>query len=193
MPHWIQKCTCHGHIRCHNAHIKCGAVLTIRENATVRMSAHRCQHVLACANMCGHSQYLWDKSFGTYSGALIWPMCWHVSTPGNIPTCANMCKQVTPSSAPVIPIIWTLSGCQYVSVPVDMPTCADMCWHVVVLVLHVLGSARWLTLGEEPMWVYSICFFLCIFLLSVASSASFSSSDSSAPSSWSRLPFLHET
>ena len=57
-------------------------------------------------------------------------MRWHVSTPGNMPTCADMCQHVTLISTPLIAIILTLSRCWHVSAPVDMPTCADMCRHV---------------------------------------------------------------
>ena len=90
---------------------------TCQHNGTVslteRMSQSGCRHI--CAGTCRH-----------------------VSTPGNMPTCADRCLNVTSFSVPMIPMIWILFACWHMPAHVDMltiilcrhvPICADMCWY----------------------------------------------------------------
>ena len=76
-----------------------------------------CQHVPTCANMWNHSRHFWYQPFGPYFLA---DMCQHIWTYPQVLICADMYPHVASLSAPLIPIIWTLSACRHVLIYADM-------------------------------------------------------------------------
>ena len=116
--------------------------------------ADMCWYVPTCADMCRHVSILPTCNVSitlgtpdtnhldricTLAGVSTCGhagMCWYVPTCADmcrhVLICSHMCQHVTSPSAPMIPIISTLSAFyySYVSAHVDMPTCADMCRYV---------------------------------------------------------------